>query len=521
MMDNTLVIAVVTAYLLAMAAIGVYFSRRQTSTDAYFVAGRSIPGWAMGMSLFATLVSSVSFVAYPGAGYEGKWWAGLVPVLSAPLQAVVIVLVLIPVYRRVISISVYEYVEQRFDRPTRIYGTLTFFLLNFAKMAFVVYLVGLTVNAITGWNIRAVIVAVGAITVFYTFVGGLAAVIWTDVIQGVIMWAGGVVALAYMLFVPEGGPGRVLGEAWNHHKFDFGEISLSLSHPTLLIMLAVGFLEGMQKAASDQMVVQRYLVARTQSQASRGTVLSAVMTLLIAFLFTLMGTCLWSFYRITGHSLPADLSKSEEVFPHFLHAQLPAVFAAIVLAAILSAAMSTMSAALNAFASVAVADYYVLLRPTATDRQRLLVGRWFVVLSGVLCIAFGLVLVRSEGTAIQLWYVIASIVSAGIVGLFFLALMSRRAGRPSVYAGIITAVPFTIWAAVTTNMDSHSPRYQTFDLGILDTPLHSYLIGLTSTVLFVIVGYAVSLLWPETDLQKQSLTFWGWRERKATLERHC
>ncbi len=515
-MDLVLLSLVIGAYFVAMLGVGVYFSRRQTSTQAYFLAEQSIPGWAVGLSLFATLVSSVSFLAYPAAGYEGKWWASFVPVVTAPLQAVVIVCVLIPMYRHLIAISVYEYIERRFDRITRIYSAIAFFLLNLGKMALVFYLVGLTLNAVTGWSIEATIVCVGLITVTYTFLGGVEAVIWTDALQAVILWIGALVALAWAVLAPEGGPTHSLAVVWDNRRFDFGEMSLAVDHPTFLILMLVGFIEGLQKAASDQSIVQRFLVARTQGHASRGVLLSAVLTLLAAGLFTLIGSCLWSFYKLTGTSLPEHLERTEEIFPHFLATVMPGPFAAIVIAALLAAAMSTVSSALNGFASVAVADYYALARPLASDRRRLSVGRSVVIATGALCVGLALLLVQTRGTAIQLWYLFASVVSAGVLGLFFVAIFSRRTSCAGAYGGIAVAIGFTGWAVMTTDWDSTSPSYQTFDLGMMNAPVHSYLIGVGSTVLFVFAALAVSLVWPENDEDRRSLTIWGQLKRQSS-----
>ena len=499
-------------YLLLMAGTGVYFSRRQTSTSAYFTAGRSISGWVMGLSLFATVVSSVSFIAYPGAGYAGRWQDSVVPVLGSPLLLIPVILVLIPMYRELISISVYEYIERRFDRVARVYSTISFFLANFAKLAFVFYLVALTVNTMTGWNIYTVTVIVGVVTVFYTIMGGIEAVIWTDVIQGIILWVGGIFALGYILVIAPHGPGEIFQYAVANHRFDFGSTGLTVAKPTLLIMLCLGFYEGLQKYAGDQTIVQRFLVTTTGREAGKGAIIGIVVTILCAVFFTFIGTCLWSFYHLPGNVLPADIAagKAENVFPYFLQTRVPAVLTAVVLAALMSAAMSTVSSVLNGFGAVGVEDYYRLLRPAATDRERLTVGRIIICVAGVLCIGLSLFLIPSKGTAMALWWVVAPIVSAGIVGLFFLALVSTRTNRQGVYAGIAAATGFTAWATFTLDAN------HAFDLGFLATPIHGSVTGIISGLLFVIVGYGVSFLFPDNSPDKQALTYWGWRARRRS-----
>lgn len=504
-------IVILGLFLVFMLGMGLYFSRRQTSTDSYFTARRSIPGWAMGLSLFATLVSSVSFIAYPAAGYEGKWWASVVPVLASPFLLLLILFVLIPMYRDVVSISVYEYIERRFDRVARVYSTSAFLLHNFAKVAFVYYLVALTVNTITGWDVQLMIIVLGIVTVAYTMIGGIEAVIWTDVVQGIVLWVGGVVALSYVLLAPSGGPAAVVGTAWENNRFDLGDAAMTISRPTLWMLLAAGFVDGLQKHAGDQAVVQRFLVAHSRREAMRGAVLSTIVTIFSALLFTFLGSCLWSFYQIEGTTLPSEVAtNSEKVLPYFLRTQVSAALSAIVLAALFSAAMSTVSSALNGFGAVAVEDYYRLLRPSSNDRERLMVGRTFVAFSGGLCIAFSVLLVPSRGTAIELWYIIASIVSSGIVGLFFLALGSRRANPRGIHAGIVAAMGFTIWAVLTMSSDPNSNNFRTFDLGLPMTPVHGYMIGVISNALFIIVGLGASFLFPDNGTTRNELTFWGW-----------
>jgi solute:Na+ symporter, SSS family len=526
--------------VLLMVGIGLYFSRRQTSTNEYFVAGRSISGWVMGLSLFATVVSSISFIAYPGAGYAGKWWASAAPVLASPLLLIPIIFVFIPMYRDLISISVYEYIERRFDRVTRIYSTLVFFLANFAKLAFVFYVVGLTVHRMMGWNISAVLVAVGAITIFYTIIGGIKAVIWTDVTQGIILWVGGFVTLGYIFFLSPHSPAEMFSFASSNNMFDFGSVDLTVSKPTLWLMMALGFYDGLQKYGSDQTVVQRLLVARTGREAAKGATIGVLVTLLCALFFTLIGTSLWVFYHMEGNSLPAAVAagKNEDIFPFFLQTRVPTVLTAVVLAALMSAAMSAASSALNGFGAVGVEDYYRLIKPNATDRQRLNVGRAVVATAGALCIAFSLILVRSQSTVMELWWIVAPIVSAGIVGMFFLALASTRANRQGIYAGIVCATGFTIWAIATMpdfqrllsdlieNLGFQAwpslaasaqvdPVYnRTFDLGFLPTRIHGNMIGIISGVLFVFVGYGASLLFPDNSAETKSLTFWGWRAKQ-------
>jgi len=197
-------LAVIVLYMSAMAAVGLWFARRQTSTETYFVAKRSIPHWAMGISIYAALISSITFIAYPGSAYAGNW-NELVPGFMVLGVLILVGLVIIPFFRHAVGMSAYEYFEKRFGYKVRAYSALAFTAGHFSKMGFVFYTLALTVSAMTGWNIYFVMLATGIVTVFYTVIGGLEAVIWADVIQGFIKCIGIFVCLGFLLYLIPGG----------------------------------------------------------------------------------------------------------------------------------------------------------------------------------------------------------------------------------------------------------------------------------------------------------------------------
>ncbi len=503
---------IIIIFLVAMVLMGLYFSRRQDSTDRYFTAGRSLPGWAMGISLLATLISSMTFIAFPGAGYQGNW-SLLTPNFMVIVAMFLVVFVLIPIYRKIIKVSAYEYFGERFGgHSIRLYSSFAFSLNHFAKMGFVFYLVALAIASMTGWNSYTVIIVMGIITVFYTLVGGIEGVIWTDVIQGILLTLGVLIALGYVLFLPEGGPAEVVKVAWAGDKFNLGSTDFSFGSKTIIVLLMYGFAWNFQKYSADQTVVQRYLVAKSDKEAMKGVMLGALLCVPVWTLFIFLGTCLWSFYQITGEALPDHIVKAEQVFPHFLMTHVPMGLNGLVLAALMAAAMSTLSSDLNALSAVGVKDYYKLFKPEANDEQMLRMGRIIVIICGLLCIIIAVFLVSSEGSALSLFYMVASIVSVGLAGLFFISFMSRRANKKGVIVGIITAILFTAWATATLGEN------KTFDLGFLNNPLHSYMIGIIGHVLLVVVGYGSSFLFKREESENADLTFWGWwRDRKETL----
>jgi len=506
-------LCIIVLYMAGMALIGLRFARRQTSTERYFVAQRSIPGWAMGLSLFATLVSSVTFIAYPGSAYAGNW-VEMVPGLMVIPVLMLVALTIVPFYRHVVGMSAYEYFGKRFGYPARAFASFAFSMGHFSKMAFVFYLVALTVFSMTGWDMSLITVVMGVITVFYVLIGGLEAVIWADVIQAIISIGGIFICLAFLLFRPPGGPAAALGLAWEEGKFSLGSLDWDLAQKGFWAMALYGVFWFIQKYTADQTMVQRYLVTRTDREAVKGMSFGALLCVPVWALFMLIGTLLWSFYKLTGEALPARITKPDQVFPHFLATQIPVGLTGLFMAALFAAAMSTLASDLNCLAVVGVEDFYRRLRPASSDRERLWLGRGIVGVFGVLSVAVALVLARKAETALTLYFTISSIVSGGLFGLFFLAFVSPRAHPRGVWCGIVACLLFTGYATLTAGEEPM------LDLGRFNYRLHGVMIGVIGHLVLMVVGYAASRLLPGPPSRKAELTVWEWlRARKERLAR--
>lgn len=501
---------VVAVYMVAMAWIGIRLSRRQTTTEAYFVARRSVPAWAIGMSMMATLVSSVTFIAYPGSSYAGDW-SLLIPGFLLIAVLALTGAVLIPFYRQAVGMSAYEYFGKRFGSPVRVYGSIAFSLGHFGKMGFVYYLVALTANSMTGWNIDLIILAIGIVTVYYTLIGGIEAVIWTDVVQGFIMWAGIFICLGYLLFLPPGGPGAVFALAAENNKFSLGSLDWDFSRKTIPVLAVYGFFWFLQKYCADQTLVQRYLVAKTERSALRGVAYGALQTVPLWALFMLIGTCTWAFYKLTGVALPAFITKADQVFPHFLSTQIPVGLAGLFMASLMAAAMSTLASDLNCIAVVGVEDVYRLLRPASTDADRLRMGKILVAVFGILGVVMAEILAHASGGALSMWFSVSAVLSGGLAGLFLLAFLSTRANRQGVYFGIAACVAFTSWATLTSGKD------KILNLGSYNYPWDDLTIGAAAHVVLMVTGYLASLLFGKGAKSELSeITIWRWwSARKA------
>ncbi len=508
-------LAVIVIYMIAMLGVGRWFARRQTSTEAYFVAKRSIPHWAMGISIYATLITSITFIAYPGSAYAGNW-SELVPGFMVVGVLMLVGLVIIPFFRHAIGMSAYEYFEKRFGYGVRAYSAFAFAMGHFSKMGFVFYTLALTVSSMTGWNIYLVMMATGAVTIYYTVIGGLEAVIWTDVIQGFIKVIGIIVCLGWLFAHMPGGIGAAFHLAAEKHKFALGSMSFDLTSKTDFWVLSLyGFFWYLQKYTADQTLVQRYLVARSDRDALKGVALGAILCIPAWALFMLIGTLVWAYYQLSGEVLPAFVNKPDKIFPYFLTTKIPAGLAGLFMAALFSAAMSMLSSDLNCLSLVAVEDYYRRLRKHSSDTERLLMGKIIIGLCGILAVLVSVVIAWKSERVLSFYFMVSSIVAGGLAGLFLLAFLNPRANRASAWFGIIACLVFTTYATLT------SGKEHALDLGRFNFPWAGVMIGVVGHVVLLATGWLASLFLrtPASEAETRPMTLWGWLEgRRRAIE---
>ena len=501
---------IVFVYMASIMGVGLRMARRQKTSADYFIANRRVPTLAVAFTLMATVISSASFVAHPGAVFAKNLY--LLPAhIVLPLILIFVVYILIPLYRRAIRMSSYEYFGRRFGTGARLYASFGFVVMRMLDLGITLYTAAIAMEVMTGWDMISVLLGIGLITTIYTMVGGIEGVIWTDVVQGVILVGGMLLILAILLFQPGTSPGTVLATAYEGGKFSLGNWELSwrsLFEPdaTVWVWLAAGFVIMGRSYTIDQNIVQKYLVARTDREAQRGAMVGALSCLPIWLTFMLIGACLWSFYHLTGVELPAEVrSKPDNILPYFVATQLPSGVVGIVLAAILAAAQSTVSADLNSISTVVTTDYFAHFLPRSTDQARLKFGRGVVLVSGLIITGIALLLTRTRAvSAVEVGMTLVAIVAGGMLGLFALGFLTRRATTRGAYVGIAASVLFTGWATLTGPMK--------IDLG-LNFPLNQLLIGVLSQPVLFVTGYLASLALgrPATDVE--GLTVWDLQSR--------
>ncbi len=504
---------IIVITLIVSLAVGFRFSGRQKNTKTYFIAGGKIPSWAIGISILATLISSVTFLAYPGEGYASNWIL-LVQGLMVPVVLVAIVGFVVPLFRHVIQLSTYEYFEKRFGFFARFYSSISFVLTHFSKMGTVFFLLALALNKMSGVDTATIIWVIGLSIIVLTMVGGMEAVIWLDVIQGFLLVAGGLISLAVLLFSVPGGPSAIWEVAKENGKIGFGPFDWNFVHLTFIVMALNGVFYAIQKYGTDQTIVQRYLTAKSDKDAIRASLIGVLFSVPVWALFMFIGTALFSYYKITGSPLPSDI-KAEAVFPYFIMTKMPVGVIGLVLSALIAAAISSLDADLNCLSAIFVEDYYSKIKPNSTDKQKLFFSKIFIVIAGMGAIAVALFYVNlgSEGV-LGTVFTLYSIFSGGIAGIFLLGIFSKRANKQGLYWGIGACILFTAWAVLTsTPMEISGKKVLLLDLGEFNFIQHKYMIGVYSHIILVIFGYVASLFY-KTDKDILDLTYFGYLEKK-------
>lgn len=488
-------------------AISLYFSRKQNSVNNFFKAGGSLPGWAVGMSILATLISSVTFIAYPGAGFSSNWIL-LVQGLMVPLTLVFLIGFLVPLYRKIINLSAYEYFEQRFGFLARLYSSLGFFLAHFSKMGTVFFLIALAFSKMTGIDTLHLILILGALVIFITLIGGIEAVIWLDVIQGLMLIVGGVISLLVIIFSTPGGFSAIWQVAGENGRIGFGPFDLEFVNLTFIVMALNGIFYAIQKYGTDQTIVQRYLTAKSDKQAIKASLMGVLLSVPVWALFMFIGTALFAYYKLSGDMLPADIA-TDAVFPHFIISNLPTGVIGLVLAALLAAAISSLDSDLNCLSAIFLEDYYLRFRKNTSERNKLLVGKITVIVAGLASLLIASYYIKIGGKGVLgIVFMLYSIFSGGIAGLFLLGIFSKRANKKGVYIGMLACILFTAYAVLSSTPIGDNNEI-ILDLGKWNFAHHKYMLGVYSHLVLIVVGYVSSLFF-KPDKKTEHLTYVGW-----------
>ncbi len=437
--------ATVFAYLLLMVWIGWVCAKKNQTTNDYFRGGQRIPWWAAGLSIFATMLSAITYMAIPAAAYTDGWTLFLANtyVLIMPL----IVFVFLPFYRRLDVTSAYEYLERRFSLAVRWLGSGLFILFQCGRMAVVLYLPALALAAVSDLNIETCIVGIGLLCIVYTVVGGIEAVIWTDVVQALVLIAGAVISIVYLSYQLDGGWSNTFRIASEDGRlFESVNWSWDLTMASAWVIMIGSLFHNLLPYAASQDVVQRYLTTTDEATAARGIWLNVLLSVPAQAAFFLIGTGLYVFYRQQPERMDVTL-QNDAVFPFFVVSELPMGLAGLIVAGIFSAAQSTLSSSMNSIATAFVTDFYRRLLPRTTDAQCLRAARGTTITVGVIGILVALLLARTDiRSAYETFIQILGLFGGVLSGLFVLGIFTRSATGAGAIAGalISAAVLFAI-----------------------------------------------------------------------------
>ena len=474
-------------YMLGISVFGSSFYRKNRTLSAFTLGNSNIPGWVVTMSIFATYVSSISFLALPGNAYQTNWNA-FVFSLSIPIASLVAIFFFVPLYRKINSPSAYTYMEQRFGPWARIYVSICYLLTQLMRVGTILYLLAIALNAVFGWHIGTIIIVTGILVMLYSLLGGIQAVVWTDAIQGLILIAGAIICAGYILFNMPEGPGQLFSIAVENNKFSLGSFNLDLTESTFWVVLIYGIFINLQNYGVDQNYVQRYMASRTDKEAKRSAFFGGMLYIPVSFIFFFIGTALFSFYSSAAGELPAELInplKSDRIFPYFIVNELPAGISGLLIASIFAAGMSTISTSFNSSATVFLTDYYKrYFKKNASDRESMKVLYVSSFIISVLGILIGMAMINVK-SALDAWWKLASIFSGGMLGLFLLGIFSQVKKVIGAVFGVIAGLLVIIWL-------SAGPLV--FGEDIAGSQLHSYLTIVLGTATIFLVGFIFSLL---------------------------
>lgn len=464
-------LVIIILYLGAMLLVGFYFSRKNKNADQFTRASGKIPGWAIGMSIYATFLSSNTFLGVPGKTF-GSNWNVYVFSLSMPFAAWVASKYFVPFYRNTGEISAYTHFENRFGPWARTYAVVCFLLTQIARMGSIFFGIALSLQALTGFDMKTIMIVMGLCIIIYTVLGGIEAVIWTEVVQAVIKTFGALLILYLIITNMPGGLSQIIQIGKIDHKFSLGSFQLSFTQPTFWVILLYGFFINLNNFGVDQNYVQRYHTAASTAQAQRSIWICVAMYVPASLLFCIIGSCLYSYYSIhpelteiikhqvavekigSGASM-AEISKTmamlkpddygDKVMPHFMVSKIPVGLVGLIVSAILSAAMSTISSGMNASATVFSVDIYKrYFNKTSNEKQTMQLLHIATVVFGLVGMAAGIAMIGIK-SILDIWWQLSGIFAAGMLGLFLLGIISKKARNHEAMIATAIGVLVILW----------------------------------------------------------------------------
>ena len=483
---------VILVYLVAMVGIGLFFYLREkrTSTAGFFVGGRSIPFWAAGISLYATNTSSISFIAIPAKAFETNWQY-LTNNLIAIVGLMFVAIWVVPLLRRLDLMSVFSYLETRFHPAIRMLASALCIVMQIgSRMSVILFLPALAIATITGIDVVWSVLIMGVFTILYTTLGGMKAVIWTDFVQVFVMFGGALFAIGFIIHSIHGGVPAFVHTAMAEHKMHLLDFSFDLTKATVWGFVFLVLFDVVLTFPKDQVLMQRVLSTRSGKEAGRSVWTLAAIMVPGGFVFYLIGTALFVYYKSHPERMNPTL-PIDATFPLFIAAELPMGVTGLIIAGIFAAAMSTLSSIINSVSTLASVDFYEKLAKNPTPKKSVLFAEVAGVVVGLVAIGLAVLLSRYDiHSLFDVSIELAGLLGGGFAGAYTLGMFTRRANSPGVAIGIGSSICLTLLA-------------WWFKL------VHPYFYLAISILLCIVIGYLASLFFPAPGRSLKGLTIYA------------
>jgi len=502
-------------YFAFVVCVGVYASRRSINTDNYFLGGRGFSGLMVGISMVGATISCITFMAYPADAYKTAYLR-FMPCLTFPLGIFIASRVFLPFYRRGGITSAYQYLDMRFGPSIRVYGSVCFILGQLTRNAMILYLLSILIQQTTGLKpVDSILIGGGGVALV-TVLGGLHSVVWTTLIQTTVLLLGGILCIVTVIWKLPGGLVQIIQVGMADGKFTAADLvngqwtpspwGFSISQKTVVMLMLFGLTNWLWEYAGSQTVIQRYGASKTVRDARRAMWICASTSLTIWGSFMFLGTSLYVFFKEYPSPIATDIlkglgnRKAEEILPYFIVKHLPIGITGLVIAAALSAALSTLSAAINSTTMVSIQDIYRALLVKGRDDRHYL--RAAYVSSGTACILMivgALILNRAQTKTLQdTASIMTSLLSGGFFGMFMLGFLTNKGDARAVWIGLIAANTFVVWTII--------PKH--WLPGFLSVPFDLYYTGMFGHLVMFVVGYGIGTLLPGHQRDLTNLTIW-------------
>jgi len=473
--------------VLGIVVFGASFYQKNRSSDDFSTGSGKIPAWLLALSIFATYLSSISYLALPGIAFATHWNSFTLS-LTIPFALLIAVKFFVPLYRKAGSTSAYAYMEERFGVWARMYVAGCYLLTQIMRTATILYLLALPLYVLLGWDLKWIIVLTGLGVLIFSNLGGIKAVVWTDAFATIIMLGGALFALGYLIFALPGGISQYFEIGIAHNKFSLGSFGSSLTEQTFWVVFIYGLFINMQNYGIDQNYVQRYIIAKNDKEAVKSLVGGALLYLPASLIFFMIGAGLFAFFHVYPDLLPQmyrESGMSDRVFPFFIVNIMPVGLTGLLVAAIIIAGMSTVSTSLNSGSTVFLIDFYKRIKKSVSENESkrvLYIFSFMIILLGIL-ISFLFIRVES---ALDLWWKLSGIFSGGMLGLLLLGYFSKKATNMAAAIGVILGLTVIFWMSL-------SPLLFTGSLVAFKSPFHSYLTIVFGTMTIFFSGFLVTL----------------------------